>query len=141
MMWGFALVPGVYFWRRTSQTRYHGRTAAIFLFHQGKGYFARCCGAVPPEYALGCRPFYIRDVRKLQFSGQLPLKEACFAAVRQETAGPVRDPAGFSNTSIVCIKNCLKTKYSPVRLIELETWIGTSLLYCKCKQPISNDEP
>jgi hypothetical protein len=34
-------------------------------------------------------------VRKLQFSEQQPLKNACFAAGRRETARTVREPTGF----------------------------------------------
>jgi uncharacterized membrane protein len=40
-----------------------------------------------------------RVVRKLQFFEQQPLKNACFAADRRETARTVREPTGFSNKS------------------------------------------
>jgi acetyl esterase/lipase len=45
-------------------------------------------------------PANIRVVRKLQFSEQQPLENACFAAGRQETARTVRESTGFSNKSI-----------------------------------------
>ncbi|MDR3338132.1 MAG: response regulator [Treponema sp.] len=45
------------------------------------------------------RDTYNRVVRKHQFSGQQPLKNACFAAGRRETARTVREPTGFSNKS------------------------------------------
>jgi hypothetical protein len=99
MIWGFALVPGVYSRQKTGQTRYYGQSAEILVSDLGREYFARCCGAVFPEYAVEYQSF-----------------------------------------CIACIKICLKTKYSFMRLTGLEIWIGTILLYYKCKQLISNDE-
>jgi hypothetical protein len=51
------------------------------------------------EYRSHMKELYNGVVRKLQFSEQQPLKNACFAADRRETARTVREPTGFSNKS------------------------------------------
>jgi hypothetical protein len=85
MIRGFALISGVYFWRKTGQTPSQEQAVEIVLSDQGREYFTRYCGAAFLEYAVERRPFYI-----------------------------------------VCIKICLNTQYSPMRLHHGKM-IGTSL--------------